>query len=319
MVVSAYVFATRGGRILAEIEPAAVSWSWEGNPAETVDVTIDMNNPVEADRNWRNLGSPWAHSLAIEIGDPGVGARYLGGPILPHDFDDDGATLKVTARGIRFALAHRNVLPVAALTTSLVDSAGVPRPSMNSVWSGLDYGTIGKRLTQQAFAWPGWTDIPITYHADRPGTRLQTYEALDFMDVDEALSNLSGLENGPDIRFELKRTGDTFGWVYRSGTDAAPRLTGDAVYAWEVGKASGLKVQTNPSLMASVAWSLGGRNQDQVLVDMLYDPAIVDSGGVLLERRSDASDSTARQETLRSWNVETLRTGRRPWEFSTLR
>lgn len=311
MVVRAFIFETRGGQILGETEPASISWSTAANTAETIDLTIDLNSDVEAARDWRNTGTPWAHSIALDIE-----GRLLGGPIMPHDFDDDGGTLKITARGIRVALARRSILPLAALSQSLVTSEGQPDTSLDTNLAGFDLGTIGKKITEQAFTWPGWTDIPITFHADRAGSRVRSYAAIDLENVDDALSDLSGVQNGPDFRFQLVYTSaDTVGWVFQSGTEDQPRLQSEDVFGFEVGVGSGLSVRTNPSQMGSVSWSLGGRSEDRTAAAMLYDSHLVDNGFPLLELESEASANTSQQETLDAWNVETLRTARQPWEF----
>lgn len=315
MVVRAFVFELRGGRVLAETEPTQISWSTEANRAETVDITIDLNNPVEAARNWRNLGSAWNHGIAIDIE-----GRLLGGPIMPHDFDDDGGTLKLTARGIRVALARRTILPVAALSQPLTDAEGRPDTGLDTVLVGWDLGTIGKKITEQAWQWPGWTDIPITFPPDRPGTRTRTFAAVDLENVDDTLSDLSGVQNGPDFRFQLEWIDDsTVGYEFSSGTEEQPRLQSESVFAWEVGTGSGLSVQTNPARMGSLSWSKGGRADDTALVEMLYDSYLIERGHPLLELFSDASANTSKPDTLRAWNVETLRTARRPWEFWSFR
>jgi hypothetical protein len=312
MVVRAFVFEIRGGAQLAEFEPADLSWSMNGNEPESVDVTIDLSSPVEATRDWPNLGSAWNHGIALD-----VGGRVIGGPILPHTLDDDQSTLQIVAKGLRSATALRSVLPAAALTQPLVDPlTGLPDPTLDSSWAGFDYGTIGKKILQQMQGWPSWGDVPIEYHADRAGTRFSSYAAVDRKKVDAALTDLSALEDGPDIRLDLRWVSeDEFGWLYRSGSEAQPRLQSESVFAWEIGKASGLTVQTNPTRMGSVAWSTGGRSSDRTLIEMTYDPHLVDNGGLLLEIETAADSSVELPETLRQWNAEALRTARRPWSF----
>lgn len=307
---SAYLFETRGGTIVAEFEPQELSWQWSGNEAETVDVKIPLSTPVDMARNWRNIASPWNHCIAVD-----VGGRYIGGPILPHDLDDDGRSLSITARGLRVALQFRSVLPVAALTTPLVSDAGVPNTALDSVFLNVDYGTIGKKVLQQACTWPSWTDVPIAYHADRPGKRMKAYPALDLVKVDTALAELSALENGPDIRLELRKNGNTFGWEYISGTEDQPRLQSESLYGWEIGKASQFKLKTDPMRMGSVGWSIGGRSADTSIVKMRYESRLIDSGGLLLEQRTAASSNESDPLLLERFNVEMLRTAAVPWEF----
>ena len=311
MVVNAYVFETRGGALLTEFEPVDLQWDESANQAESVDVTIDLNGEVEGSRDWRNLGTPWKHSIAIN-----ANGKLLGGPILPHDFSDDTGRLKLTARGLRVAFARRSILPLSALTQSLTLPNGEPDTSLDSSWSGFDLGTIAKKIGVQACTWPGWTDVPILWPADRPGTRERSYPAIERKNVDEAWADLSDVENGPDIRFRLERNGpDAFQWVFETGTEDQPRLQGTDVFGWEVGQASGLTVQTNPTRMGSVAWSQGGRADDTSLVRMLYDPSLVDRGVPLLEIETDASSNVVLAETLDAWNTEALRTAAKPWEF----
>ena len=95
MVVRVYVFETRGGALLAEVEPVQVSWGVQANTADDVSVTVDLNSTVEGSRDWRNLGTPWKHSLAVD-----VGGRVYGGPIMPHDFGEDDGRLTLAARGL---------------------------------------------------------------------------------------------------------------------------------------------------------------------------------------------------------------------------
>lgn len=314
MAVTCYVFETRGGALKQEVEPVDLDWSVNSNQSETITATFNLRGDTEARRDWRNLGTAWKHSLAID-----VNGMLLGGPILPHDLEETGE-LKIVARGLRTAFSARSILPVAALTTPLTLPTGEPDSSLNSTWSGFDLGTIAKKIGQQAAQWPGWGDVPIIWPDDRAGTREKTYEAIDRKSVDDAWSDLSAVENGPDIALTLERDGaDRFRWRFASGTEEQPRLQGTDVFSWEVGQGSGLTVRTNPARMGSVSWSEGGRSNDTALVRMMYDPFLIDRGFPLLELESDASSTTVLAETLDSWNAETLRTARKPWEFWSFR
>lgn len=312
MVVNAYIFETRGGALLQQVEPSDLQWSENANQAETIDITFNLKSDAEGSRDWRNLGTPWKHSIAVD-----VNGRLEGGPILPHDFADASGSLKMTARGGRILFTRRSILPPAALTQSLTLPTGVPDTSLDSSWSGLDYGTIAKRIGQQACAWPGAGDLPIVWPADRAGTRTKSYDAIERKKVDDAWSDLSALQHGPDIRLRLEWDGpDRFRWVFETGTEEQPRLQGPDIFDWEVGAGgSGLTVQRDPSRMASLAWSEGGRSDDTTIVRSLYDPTLIDNGFPLLEIETDASSSIVDPATLDAWNVETLRTARKPWEF----
>jgi len=306
-----YVFETRGGALLTEVEPSVHDWQEQSNTAETVNLTF-----VDRIREWRNLFTPWKHSIAVD-----VGGHLLGGPILPQDFDRDKGLLKVTARGIRHMLNWVPVLPpppglLSAAAPDWLAPGGMPATGFDTIISDVDHGTIGSRLVQQACLWPGWTDIPIRFHADRPGKRRQEYTAVERKTVNSALTDLSGQEAGPDIRIRLERTSeDSFGWVYESGTEAQPRLQGETPLTWEPSDVTGVGTRMDPTRMGSVAWAAAGRSLDTTLLRMTYDPYLVDRGFPLLHLDADVSTSTKEPGTLDSANAETLRTARKPWEF----
>lgn len=311
MVVKAYVFETRGGALLGEVKPSDVTWSENANQSETVTPTFDLNSKTEGGRDWRNLGAAWKHSIALE-----VNGRLLGGPIMPHDFDDDKGTLRVVARGGRILFTRRSVLPPEALTQPLTLPNGELDTSLDSTWSGYDLGTIAKKIGVQACLWPGASDLPIIWPEDRAGTHTRTYPAIDRKNVDAAWTDLSKAENGPDIRLGLEWDGDNrFRWRFQTGTQEQPRLQGRDVFTWELRQGSAVKVQTNPALMGSLAWGQGGRSNDTALVRSLYDPVLIDHGYPLLELDSDVSSNTSEPTTVDSANAETLRTAAKPWEF----
>lgn len=315
MVVNAYIFETRGGRMVTEFEPLDVKWNAATNAAEDVTVTIDLRNAVEAARDWRSLATPWKHSIAID-----TGTRVLGGPILPSTMTDDDGKLQIVARGVVVLFDRFPILPVAVLTRPedqrLTLPNGLPDPAVDTTLSGLDYGTIGKRLIQQALAWPGGADLPIVFQDDRTGSREKTYPAVDMKKVGDALVDLSKLENGCDFRFQLRWRDDTrLEWFFETGTEQTPRLQSPDISAWEVGDGSGLKVETNPSRMASIVWSIAGRSSDIVLARMRYESALIDHGFPLLFTDSGVSPTASDPTTLDSRNVEALRTAAKPWEF----
>lgn len=304
MVVSLYLFETRGGALITELDPAGWDWQVQSNVAETV------NARLRPDRELRNLLTPWKHSLCVD-----VGGRLLGGPLLPSSYDADKREVQVTSRGLRYMLGRVPILPSAALTGQLSPD-GVPNPAFDTTITGLDLGSIGRRLVAQQLTWPGWTDIPVTLPPERAGSAERTYTAVDRKSVDSALSDLSGVQNGPDIRTRLVRVGtDDFGWVYESGTADKPRLQGEVPLVWEPDDTAGLTVREDPQVMGSMAWSTGGRSTDKTLIRSMYDPYLVDRGFPLLHLDSDASSSTTQESTLDAWNVETLRTARVPAQF----
>lgn len=317
-MTSYFVFETLTGKILTEFEPEQASWSIRANEAETVSVTLDLSDPVNRALDWRNLATPWKHAIAIE-----EHGRYLGGPILPHDWDEDDHRLKLNVRGIRVLLGRRTILPVAALTTSLVKPGGEPDTALDTTIRDVDLGTVGIRLIRQAMSWPGFA-LPIDFHPERAGGITRTYAAVDLTRVDAALSDLSDEENGPDIRLQLRRGSvRDFEWVYESGTAAEPRLQSPSVHTWELqadeAAGSGVSVTTDPTEMASISWATAGRSSDRVLVSRVYDTRLVDAGFPLMEAVDSSNSSVSEQTVLDGLAAERARTSLKPSEFWSFR
>lgn len=311
MAVRAYAFETMTGNLISEVEPMDLRWSETANQPETITPTFNLASGAERTRDWANVGTPWKHSIAID-----VHGRLLGGPIMPHDFDDGNGALQLTARGGRMLFTRRSVLPAAAMPPrSPTLPSGELDTSLDSTWTGFDLGTIAKKIGEQACTWPG-AAYPIVWPADRAGAHERTYAAIDRKGIDSAWTDLSRVRNGPDIRLGLEWNGtDRFQWRFASGTEQQPRLQGDDVFVWELGQGQGLRIQTDPTRMGSLAWAQGGRSADTALVRGQYDPFLIERGFPLLELETDASVNTTEVATLDSGNSETLRTARKPWEF----
>lgn len=316
-MTSYYVFETLTGKQVSEFSPSKAEWTLGTNDPDSVSVTLNLNDPATKAQDWRNLGTPWKHSLAVE-----EHGRFIGGPIMPYDWDEDKADLKLTARGPKVIFDRIPILPVSAMTGSLVGPDGLPNLAYDTNLSLWDYGTFGKKIVQQAMTWPA-TGLPIAFHPDRldPFTRtVKNYSAIALKSVGSALDDLCGLENGPDIRFQLTRNGpDAFQWVYESGSRESPRLQGPNAFTWELNAdeatGSGLAVGSDPSGMASISWGVAGRSDDKVLLSRVIDTRLIDSGYPLLHIVDSSHSSIEFQSTLDSLVTENLRTAGRPAEF----
>jgi hypothetical protein len=312
-VTSWFIFDTLSGRTLQEFTPQSGTWSERGNEAEQISVTIPLSDPDLAGMDWRNLATEWKSSIAVE-----EHGRFYGGPILPHDWANNKLELNLTARGIWTYFDHRHVLPSSAATQSLVLSSGMPNTALDTNLSGLDLGTIVKRLVQRACAWSG-AALPIIYMPDRAGTRGKTYAALDFKKVGSAITDITNLVGGPDVRFRLVRDGLYFSWMLETGTENEPRLQSPSIFDWDFGAedlaADELTVKTDPSYMADIAWATGGRNADVSLVSRASTTKLRAAGYPLLETLDSSHSDVVEQETLNSYTAETLRTAYVPANF----
>lgn len=304
-----HLFNLRDGLLLDEFEPVNGSWSVAVNDPEEVKVTIDLNDELEQRREWRNIAAASKTGVAVEHD-----GRWYGGQILPKSWDEDDQSLTITAKGIHSWLYDMFVAPPAAETAMLIDpSTKLANPALNTTFSGVDLGTIIKKLVQQACSWPG-ASLPIVYEPDRPGTATRTYEFLDFKTVGSAIDDISNVINGPDFRFELRRKDEThLHWVLVTGTEAQPRLQSATVHSWDSAaiepSASGVSEDSDPSEMGDIAWVTGGRTEDTAMVARAVSTKLRDAG-YLLRMKLDSSHSDVKlQPTLEGYAAEALRTG----------
>lgn len=173
------------------------------------------------------------------------------GPIWETGFDFDTWELTLTAAGLRSYFDHRYVLPANVATHYGSDSS----------FTNLSYRTIAKRIVQQAQAWTNGS-LPITFEADVAGSYTRTYLGSDLNTVADALSKLSGVENGPDIdfrpSFNSERT--AISWAMVTGSPELAQSGAD--WVWD------MSIPTSPvraaskrqsgSVLVSNEWASGG-------------------------------------------------------------
>ncbi|QAB18795.1 hypothetical protein Leucomu_13535 [Leucobacter muris] len=109
----AFIVETTTGHVVDEVDPT-YEWDAALNRPETIRYTASIEDPDEYERDWRNLATPWKHSLVVE-----EEGRLMGGPIVPHQYEP-GQDLAFTARGMRHMMLQRRVLPPIAYAQGTV-------------------------------------------------------------------------------------------------------------------------------------------------------------------------------------------------------
>lgn len=323
-----FIADLRTGRQFLDIPVMAnSSWSRSLNSAENITAVLDMQDPATIALRPRQSMTPGRTILAVAAGDQILAA----GPIWAHGYDRDRKTLTLTALGFWSYFDHRYLLPLVAATVD-VGAFIVPDPSaagktvantaLATNLQNLEYGTIAKRWVQQAQEWTGG-HVPIVFEDDRPGTHERNHDAVDFKNIGTLLTQMSQLEDGPDIRFQARFTADRLGVeaLLQTGTDAAPMLAGSAVHSWMVGMPgstiSGLQVGSDATHLAGVAWGSAGRSVDSVLVSRATDTTLTDLGFPLFETLDTSHSTVARQSTLDGYTLEAVTLGRSALETWT--
>ncbi|KJL37041.1 hypothetical protein RR49_01153 [Microbacterium ginsengisoli] len=325
-----FIADLRTGRQVVDVQVMAEStWSRALNSAEQITAVLNMQDPATIALKPRQAMAPGRSILAVAIGDLILAA----GPIWKHGYDRDKKTLTVTALGMWSYFDHRFLLPVVAATadvgTFIVPdpaSAGktMPNSALATNLTALEYGTIAKRWVQQAQAWTGG-NVPVVFEDDRAGIHDRNNDAVDFKNIGTLLSQLTQLEDGPDIRFRPRFTADRLGveFLLETATDADRLLAGDSVHTWTVGVhgtgVSALTVDSDGTQLASIAWASAGRGIDSVLVSRTTDTTLLDLGFPLLEALDTSHSTVVYQSTLDGYTAQEAAIGRsvlETWTFT---
>ncbi|MDJ0337477.1 hypothetical protein [Cryobacterium sp. PH31-O1] len=335
----------RTGRISTRNLPVLSGpWSVRLGAADSLDVTVDYNDPDTLALCLRNAATPGKAYLAVVEHDAfGQKTIMASGPIWTSTYDRDKRTLTLGAKGWGSYWDHRIILPLLAQTISLTswtitdpadNTKTIPNPDLATKIEGLALGTIAKRLVQQAQLWTSGS-LPYVFKADELNTtRLpdgtfestRTYIGADFKPVGEALDQLSEVEGGPEMRHTARFTTDGTGIevLFQTGTTTQPLISSTAVLSWDLtapeSAGYGLTIDEDASDLGSLSWATGGRSADTVLVSRAYDPTLVDLGFPLMEITDSSHSSVSVQSTLDSYAAANVAGGRRPaevWAFNT--
>jgi hypothetical protein len=227
-------------------------------------------------------------SLVVESSVDGssVGMPLAAGPIWTRQWD--GKTIKINASGIRSILnkrkAHSWVTPYASQTLT---------------YSGLSLGTIASRLVGVAMSGskPGST-LPITLPADvtdGDATHTRTYFGYELKSIgDTLLSELTGVQNGPDIDFQpvwVDSSRSAISWNMLVGTPIQPQIFSKAQVVFDASSpASSVQQVTyteDASVMSTTQWSNGSGQDISTLMSQATSTQYTSNGWPLLEVEQD--------------------------------
>lgn len=324
-----FLFEVTTGRRIVPLDVEADSWSDPLNAVPTIEATVPLDVMEAELLELRTTGAPIRSALGVERD-----GFVLAGPITSVEYDRDGGTATLSARGIERVLDDRNVLPPLAYTIPVSqwvlpdpeNPAGtIPNPALATTLAGLDHGSIMRALVAQAMSVPGGA-LPIDLQAPRGGFRQQTYKGVDFKSVASAISDLRTQEGGADATFVARIVdGAQVRWTLETGTEDAPRLASPIAQRVDVSTGqegvSGLKIELDGSSVASVVWATGGRTDAVPLTSRQSSTALTDAGYPLTEADAGAYNSVSVQSTLDAHARSRLALGRgatEVWSFDLL-
>jgi len=294
------------GQRLAQVPASAGTVrTWLGGDGE-ITCTIPLRDRWIWPRRLELISmlEPWRTFLAFQVGQTLVEA----GPIVAHQMpDDDSGLLTVKAVGLRGLLRRRLAINATSAT---------PQKETLS-YLGLSLGTIGKRVVQRTLANPGGS-LPVVLPPDEAGDHERTVPGHEFATVEQLLTDLSGVQGGPEFAFPPRFTADTLGveWVMRAGTASVPQLgqTGDD-WIWDysaAGAVTNLAVQRDAGNRVNSAY-VTGQGMDEAILTARATGADEWARGYPLLDEVYSHSTVGRQQTLDSWPPAYLQQGSRPW------
>ena len=310
----------RTGRRIMDIPHTRLSWTVARNRAGSLSVSIPMTARDIQALDLRNASTPAKTFLAVVIDDVPVEA----GPIWRRTYDKAKGTLELTAAGMWSYFDQRPILPALAADGVVIDPAtGASRAATNTDLVNLSYGTIAKRLVQQAQTWTGG-NVPVVFQADEVGTYEHHYLGANLDSLGDALRSFIDLVDGVDIRFLPRFTTDRLGieWVLQTGTLTQPELRSTATHKWDYSVVEpsirNLQVVEDASAMTSAGWATGGRQGGVAMAELAADPFLTSAGYPLLEAVDSSHSDVVIPATLRGYAENAVLLGRAPksaWSF----
>lgn len=320
MTTDFYAFEMLTGRRLTPLPVSKGSWSLKTNADETLSCSIPARSLVTRKLQIWPTTTLARNGLLVVVD----GLPVAAGPLWKRSYKQ-GGNIELIAGGLRSYWERRILLPVAARTTPLVNSAGDPNSALNFAVSNVSAGTIAKRYVELVRAWPGG-NIPMVLPPDVAGTSSDTVAAIDLKTVRKLLDNLTARENGIDIAFVPRWAEDGLGiyWEMQVGTDANPRLgnADPSLVGWTVGAtgggAFGLSVSEDATSMAEEVWTVGGGSSDKVITSRARNTYLADQGFPLMQSADTGHTDIKVQATADSYSAQGANLGRYSTSFVSM-
>lgn len=320
MVVEGYRFFVGDmltGDIVADLPAVSPKWGLRLNDAGTVSVSVRPFSKEGAALDLRTITSPVRAFLGVSYG----GQVLEAGPIWSRKFDADSGVMELNAAGIWSILDRRKAVPGAGL----VPGAAVTKMAIK--FQNLALGSIARELvritmTDNPYAGGG---LPIVLPPLVSGTASRTYPGFDLGWVGERLRELTGVQNGPDIRFQPRFAGGNLSrieWVMQTGSADDPLLhqTGDD-WIWDASAqesgVTGLSVDEDATGLGAKAWVPGSGQDANMLLRTANDTTLVDAGYPWTEV-DVASKQIEDLAVLQSYANQLVSEASRPWETWSL-
>ena len=309
-MMRALVVETRTGDYVGEVQMS--SWSYDTGILAQDKVTLEIPAYTRRARttDMRDLLTPRKHSIAL-VDDSVAGQRRVpaAGSIeeLQAGQDDDGKDRwSLTCYGPERAVQMGAKVRLFPGWPLVHPTTGLPTTEFDVSFSGIEYGTMMKRLLVEAMKFPGG-QLPIEFEPDRAGTRVKNYAAIDGKNVLEAIDDLADLIGGVEYDFQPSiLDDDTLRYRMVTGTDAVGMVVGPASgHLWNLGgeqqDVRGWERRVNPGSVVTDAMFTGGKEDDRVMIARASSSELIDQGWPRAELWDSSHSSVSEQDALQGW------------------
>lgn len=323
MVIRAQVAELTTGERIQTLPTSRTRWEKRITSPESVDVTLTLRPSIHQKLDIRNSTTEVKSALIVSDDDIVLGA----GPIWEREYDDATGRWSTTADGIWDLLNHRYILPDHVTEDNLLipdgEEEGEPNPAVQTKFQGRSWPYIVRSIIQQSFTREGGA-LPIVFGGDGVGAHDKSYDASSFKTVGEALTDLTRLQNGPEIAFVPRIVSNRLEWLCRVGDDAQLELKSTATHRFDFTTTKqsvrGLRVKSSGRGLASEAWGTGGRQEAVALFARAFSNVLLTAGFPRMERISSDHSTVVEQPTLRQYTQADLVAASSPvewwsWEF----
>lgn len=306
LTVHAYDIAT--GAHLSRLPYTSCSWTDSINEPGSMSVSIDYSLTAVR-QGIRDMLKCWRVTLAVQRG-----AKVLhAGPLTDFDWDAETRRLSLTCGGGLTLLTKR--LAINARLKDAWNDRSVLTDEQHAAGDLAftvtgSYPDIIRGLAAEAMK---WGSLPIALPQTEGGTYTRTWYAWDLATVADRIDDITGLEDGPEIRFD-PRTTDAGSLVY----DLTCRQE-IVDHEWNMNAiVPGQRViyqglSGSGSSMTGQVWLTGGKDDDRTL--MCRRTSGLDTAGTLLMTADTSHTTVSDLKTLQQCAIGDLE--RHAWPDET--
>lgn len=300
----AILFETATGNPLEELEFTTCKTDTGILAADKITLRVPAYTERALALDLRRLLTPLKVGVAVQTDDGrSPAAGILTAPPEAAEDDDGLSGYDLTCYGPQKLMSDWGLRAFPGWP--LINSEGIPTGEFDLYFSGVEYGTLMKRLVVEAMKFPGGA-LPIEFEPDRVGTRQKGYDALDGKSVLSALDDLADLLDGVEYEFVPRiADDDSVSWKFVTATDAEREISRPSAATWRLGgefpDIRGYQRSPSADDMVTEAIFTGGKDDDRVLVARSQNSGLVSAGFPRREVWDSSHSSVSELATLQSW------------------